>query len=348
MTTLARRVDGGYVLRGPEDLGLERRRRRPLRRVRADRAGVAQQGRDGVRASSGATRACASAPRCASSATAGSSTPSCSWMTCSCPTTGGSATEGAGLQRPDAHVRPLARRARRRLRRHRARRLRVRRRIRARARAVRQADHRAPGGRVPARRRRDAHRRRAAADLARRRGASTPASASTREAAMAKLYASEAAMFATWAAVQTLGGWGYSREYPVEKWFRDAKLEEIWEGTLRHPAPDHLARDLARVGRDERATSSRSSRRARSRSLGASTEPGVKWGYWLAQAALRGRRPAAGAPRQPPRRRDRRPGPCAPRCASSTARPTSSSWRCPSGRSRTAVDVGARRRARAR
>jgi acyl-CoA dehydrogenase len=48
---------------------------------------------------------------------------------------------------------------------------------------------------------------------------------------MAKLYASETCMFATWAAVQTLGGWGYSREYPVEKWFRDAKLEEIWEGS---------------------------------------------------------------------------------------------------------------------
>jgi alkylation response protein AidB-like acyl-CoA dehydrogenase len=51
------------------------------------------------------------------------------------------------------------------------------------------------------------------------------------ESAMAKLYASEAAMFCAWGAVQTLGGWGYSREYPVEKWFRDAKLEEIWEGT---------------------------------------------------------------------------------------------------------------------
>ena len=50
-------------------------------------------------------------------------------------------------------------------------------------------------------------------------------------AAMAKLFASEAAMWCTWAAVQTLGGWGYSREYPVEKWMRDAKLEEIEEGT---------------------------------------------------------------------------------------------------------------------
>jgi alkylation response protein AidB-like acyl-CoA dehydrogenase len=53
----------------------------------------------------------------------------------------------------------------------------------------------------------------------------------TAEAAMAKLHASETAMWCTWAAVQTLGGWGYSREYPVEKWMRDAKLEEIEEGT---------------------------------------------------------------------------------------------------------------------
>jgi acyl-CoA dehydrogenase len=53
----------------------------------------------------------------------------------------------------------------------------------------------------------------------------------TTEAAMAKLHASEAAMWCTWAALQTLGGWGYSREYPVEKWMRDAKLEEIEEGT---------------------------------------------------------------------------------------------------------------------
>jgi acyl-CoA dehydrogenase len=54
---------------------------------------------------------------------------------------------------------------------------------------------------------------------------------STTEAAMAKLVASETAMFATWGAVQTLGGWGYSREFLVEKWMRDAKLEEIEEGT---------------------------------------------------------------------------------------------------------------------
>jgi acyl-CoA dehydrogenase len=48
---------------------------------------------------------------------------------------------------------------------------------------------------------------------------------------MAKVFAAETAMFCTWAAVQTLGGWGYSRDYPVERWMRDAKLDEIGEGT---------------------------------------------------------------------------------------------------------------------
>lgn len=51
------------------------------------------------------------------------------------------------------------------------------------------------------------------------------------EASMAKLAASEAAWFTANAAVMTLGSYGYSREFPVEKWLRDAKLEEIYEGT---------------------------------------------------------------------------------------------------------------------
>ena len=51
------------------------------------------------------------------------------------------------------------------------------------------------------------------------------------EAAMAKLAASEAAVFSTWAASQTLGGSGYVRDSPVQKWLRDAKLDEIWDGT---------------------------------------------------------------------------------------------------------------------
>jgi butyryl-CoA dehydrogenase len=53
----------------------------------------------------------------------------------------------------------------------------------------------------------------------------------SREASMAKLYASEAAMFCAHAAVQMFGGYGFVREYPVEKLFRDAKITEIYEGT---------------------------------------------------------------------------------------------------------------------
>lgn len=53
----------------------------------------------------------------------------------------------------------------------------------------------------------------------------------TKESAMAKLFASEAATFITKEAVQVLGGYGYSREYPVERYFRDAKITEIYEGT---------------------------------------------------------------------------------------------------------------------
>ena len=52
-----------------------------------------------------------------------------------------------------------------------------------------------------------------------------------REAAMAKLYASETAMWATTQAVQIHGGYGYVSEFPVERYMRDAKLGEIGEGT---------------------------------------------------------------------------------------------------------------------
>ena len=51
------------------------------------------------------------------------------------------------------------------------------------------------------------------------------------EAAIAKLFASEAAMRSTIKAVQIFGGYGYTREYPVERTMRDAKLCEIGEGT---------------------------------------------------------------------------------------------------------------------
>jgi len=52
-----------------------------------------------------------------------------------------------------------------------------------------------------------------------------------RESAMAKLYASELAVRASSDAVQILGGYGFSKEYPVEKFYRDSKLATIGEGT---------------------------------------------------------------------------------------------------------------------
>ena len=53
----------------------------------------------------------------------------------------------------------------------------------------------------------------------------------TQSASMAKLFASETAMWVTTQAVQIFGGYGYIKDYPVEKLFRDAKVTEIYEGT---------------------------------------------------------------------------------------------------------------------
>ena len=50
-------------------------------------------------------------------------------------------------------------------------------------------------------------------------------------AAMAKLIASETAMSVTTGVVQLFGGYGYTRDYPVERMMRDAKITEIYEGT---------------------------------------------------------------------------------------------------------------------
>ncbi len=52
-----------------------------------------------------------------------------------------------------------------------------------------------------------------------------------KEASMAKLYSSEVAMDVTTEAIQVLGGYGYVKEYDVERYFRDAKVLEIGEGT---------------------------------------------------------------------------------------------------------------------
>ena len=65
-----------------------------------------------------------------------------------------------------------------------------------------------------------------ASAAAKDRGEST-----TQSGAMAKLFASETAMWVTTQAVQVFGGYGYVKDYPVERYFRDAKVTEIYEGT---------------------------------------------------------------------------------------------------------------------
>lgn len=52
-----------------------------------------------------------------------------------------------------------------------------------------------------------------------------------KQSAMAKLFAGDTAMWVTQEAVQVLGGYGYTREYPVERMMRDAKITQIYEGT---------------------------------------------------------------------------------------------------------------------
>ena len=52
-----------------------------------------------------------------------------------------------------------------------------------------------------------------------------------KEGAQAKLFASEAAMWITTKSIQLCGGNGFTTEYPVERYFRDAKITEIYEGT---------------------------------------------------------------------------------------------------------------------
>ena len=53
----------------------------------------------------------------------------------------------------------------------------------------------------------------------------------TKEASMAKLFAGDTAMWVTERAVQILGGYGFTKEFPVERFFRDAKITQIYEGT---------------------------------------------------------------------------------------------------------------------
>ncbi len=69
----------------------------------------------------------------------------------------------------------------------------------------------------------------------------------TREASMAKLFASEAAQRAVSKAVQIHGGYGYTAEFPVERYFRDARVQTLYEGTSEIQRLV-IARDLLREG----------------------------------------------------------------------------------------------------
>ena len=98
------------------------------------------------------------------------------------------------------------------------------------AQAVRSADRRFPGGAVHARRHGDPHRGGAAAGL--------PGGVAGQRRALLRqgvgdgqAGASETAMWVTTKAVQVHGGYGYTREFPVERMMRDAKITEIYEGT---------------------------------------------------------------------------------------------------------------------
>jgi alkylation response protein AidB-like acyl-CoA dehydrogenase len=58
-----------------------------------------------------------------------------------------------------------------------------------------------------------------------------PDSELTKASAMAKLACTDAGLWVTTEAVQVLGGYGYIKEYPVERMMRDAKITQIYEGT---------------------------------------------------------------------------------------------------------------------
>ena len=99
-----------------------------------------------------------------------------------------------------------------------------------RAQAVRQADRRAAGDPAQARRHVDGDRRCAAARL-RAAWLKEQGRPHAEEGAKAKLFASEVARRQTAEAIQVFGGYGYTKEFPVERYYRDAKITEIYEGT---------------------------------------------------------------------------------------------------------------------
>ena len=113
---------------------------------------------------------------------------------------------------------------------HGARRIRRGARVREGAAPVRQADRRVPGDPADARGDGDPARRGGAPRLPRGVGEG-PGAKTTLESSMAKLYASEAGVWIADRALQIFGGYGYVKDYPAEKYYRDMKLCTIGEGT---------------------------------------------------------------------------------------------------------------------
>ncbi len=102
--------------------------------------------------------------------------------------------------------------------------------LRPRTRGVRQADPRAPGDRLPARRDGDPDRG-GAPDVPPRGAAQVAGVRCVKEASMAKLFASEMSERVCSAAIQVHGGYGYVQDFPVEKYYRDARVFQIYDGT---------------------------------------------------------------------------------------------------------------------
>ena len=228
--TTARRVDGGYVLDRPQEVHRQRADRGRLCGVRDRRAGkpLARDHRIRRRARRRGLRPRRTAAEAREPVLPGGRAPLRRVLR---PRRPPPRRRGAGVQRAAARVRRRPRAARRLDARRRTRGARARGRVRDRS-ARRSAgaihEFQAVSFRLAdAKLKLDQARllTHHAADLA---DAGAPFST---EAAMAKLAASEASWFSTWAAAQTLGGAGYVRDSPVQKWLRDAKLDEIWDGT---------------------------------------------------------------------------------------------------------------------
>ena len=70
-----------------------------------------------------------------------------------------------------------------------------------------------------------------------------------KESAMSKLFAGDTAMKVTTEAVQVFGGYGYTKDYPVERFMRDAKITQIYEGTQEIQRLSNLTECITNINR---------------------------------------------------------------------------------------------------